>query len=100
MIDKVKDLSKIVVRGDMLLVKLFDKKSKSGLILEGSDAIDYLEVIAVGYKIEDVNVGDIVLDLDVKEINTFELEGIRYARISRNLCGFITSRDNIDFDKK
>ena len=97
---RIKDFSKITLRGDMLLLKV-NVPTKS--IIMPAEAIknnfDYATVIAAGQNIEDVKVGDIVVDIDGPVTHyTIEKDGekITYVRTPRHNCAIIVSPDNFD----
>ena len=101
--ERVKNLNEIKVRGDMLLVECFEA-SRSGIIIPasaGNDAasIDYMKVLVVGNKIDDVNVGDIVIDTDTGlKVSEYTINDKKrlLAVVQRHVCRFIVSPDNFD----
>jgi len=96
---EIKDFSKVTVRGDMLLCEVFEKKSKSGLILpdtmDNSTSIEKMVVIAKGKNIDDVEIGDIVINVD-GGLAIFELGDRKWAIVARHLCPIITKEDNLE----
>lgn len=95
--DRIKDFNKVKPRPDMLYCEVIEKKSKSGLFLpeDGKTGWDYLRVLSVGNKIEDVQVGDIVLQTDAG-VQIADVGVKKYGIIARHLCSVIVSPDNIE----
>ena len=99
---KIKDVTKIIVRGDMLLCEVFEKKNLSGLILPEANKslnIDKMTIVAKGKDILDVEVGDIVLHADGK-LSTFDVEGRSFTNIPRYICTMIVKPDNYEEEKE
>jgi co-chaperonin GroES (HSP10) len=101
--ERLKDFSKGVLRGDGVLAEIIEKKSKSGLILpdtvENTDFADYIEVIAVGENVTDLKPGYIILDVR-DQMATFLVKDRRLVIIPRNTILFATPPDNFDFGKE
>lgn len=95
--NRIKDLNKVKTRPDMLYCEVIEKRLASGLFLpeDGKTGWDYLRVLSVGNKIEDVQVGDIVLQADGAVQNT-TINSKKYGVIARHLCSVIVSPDNIE----
>jgi len=100
---RIKDFSKVKVRPDMLFCRVYRTSKKIFIPEEASrrgDDINYAEVIAVGNKIDDVEVGDIILDVDgnmiVVDIKDEKGNVKSYGRIARHICGVIVSPDNFE----
>jgi len=96
---RIKDFSEVKVRPDMLFCKVHMKKESKIIIPEEvqdkGQGFDYVEVISVGNKIDDVEVGDIILDID-GSMTTYKLEDVTYGRVARHICGLIVSPDNFE----
>lgn len=97
--DRVKDVSKIKVRSDMLLVEIFEKPKSLILtpdtVNEKGVSWDYSIVIAKGSKIEDVEIGDVILSY-TGGAHVFEVRDKSYSQLMRHLCDVIVSADNFD----
>jgi hypothetical protein len=97
--DRVKEISKLGVRDGYVLIKL---KFKSSLILKpamrekSGPQVDYAEVIVVGATIEDIKVGDIVIDFSTTK--GFEYKGEQYALVPRMNIHFFVEPNNFDFN--
>jgi co-chaperonin GroES (HSP10) len=96
--NRIKDLNKVKTRPDMLYCEVIEKRLASGLFLpdDGKTGWDYLIILAKGSKVEDAEVGDIVLQAD-GAVQTTEIKGKKYGVIARHLCSVIVSPDNIEF---
>ena len=96
-LDRIKDLSKIIVRGDMLFCEYIETKVTSLILLDSKEGKNgYFKVIAKGNKIEDVNVGDFVLDYDGEgTIHMYPKDGKQYCKLARHLCSIVVTPDNI-----
>lgn len=102
--ERIKDLSKVILRGDGVLAKLVEKKTKSGIILldsteQTSDMADYIEVIAVGNKVDHIKPGYIILDVGGK-VETFIVNEDRLAMLYSGTITLAVTPDNIDLDKE
>ena len=97
--DRIKDLSKVIVRGDMLFCEYIETKVTSLILLDSNSKESkngYFRVIAKGYKIEDVNVGDYILDYDGEgAIQMYPKDGKNYCKLARNLCAIVVSPENL-----
>ena len=98
--DRIKDLSKVIVRGDMLFCEFIEVKTTSLILLdskEGRDGNGYFRVVAKGNKIEDVNVGDLILDYDGEgKIQMYPHGDKKYCKLARHLCAIVVSPDNFN----
>ena len=106
--NRIKDLSKIILRTDDLLLKI-QEQSRSGIILPDSVKNElpmHGEVIAVGTGVEDIEVGDIIIDVHTQALRAYEikkdkqLENIneedneKYGIISRHSIIIVIKPDN------
>jgi hypothetical protein len=97
--ERVKDISKIKVSAGYVLIKI---KVKDSLIVtpdskqKGGPQVDYAEVITYGRDIEDVNIGDIVIDFSTTQ--GFNYNGEQYGLVPRMGIKFLVERDNFNFD--
>ena len=111
--DRIKDLSKVVVRGDTLFAEIFgepERKTKGGIYLPDNtieskqDSFDYMEVIVVGKDITDVEVGDIILDVAKGNVDTYIIgekpNQKKYGKIARFRAEIVLKPDNFDSSKK
>lgn len=100
--DRIKDLSKVILRGDYILAELVEKGKKSNIIIPDSIAAskgsyEHMIVIARGYSVTDINVGDIVLDV-AGNIEIFPLsDGKKIGRFPRANVLLAVTPDNFDF---
>jgi len=96
--DRIKDLSKVIVRGDMLFCEYIETKITSLILLDSKEGKNgYFKVIAKGNKIEDVNVGDFVLDYDGEgAIHMYPKDGKQYCKLARHLCSIVVTPDNMN----
>lgn len=99
--ERIKDLSKVVLRGDGVLGEVIENTSKSGLILPDSakSGFDYLRVLTVGNNVNDISTGDIIMDL-VGDAKLFLIEDKKYALVYRGNITLAVTADNFDFTKK
>ena len=75
--NRIKNISEVVINGGEVLVKMIERTRKSGIILPESsmkdeDNSDFGIVIAIGSEIKDLEVGDIVLKTRTSESPGFE----------------------------
>lgn len=97
--NRVKDITKVILRSDAILAKIVEIKSKSSnLILPGAEdspsAIDYLEVINVGNKVEDILPGYIILDMSPVGYDIYVVGKEKYCIIFRNNVKVAIASDN------
>ena len=94
--ERIQRIQDVKVRGDMLLCELIEKKE--GMIIlpdeiKSKNNLDYLVIIAKGKHIDDVEIGDIILDVDAN-LKGYEINGKKYILIARHLCSIIVGADN------
>jgi len=99
---KIKSVDKLKVHEFDLIVKVIEKDSK---IISTDESVKspmtkYMEVVVVGNKIEDVEVGDVIVDFrnPKKEIYTFKIGKQKYAHLSRHDVLMVTTKDNLITD--
>lgn len=98
---RIKDVSKIKMNEGNVLIKIHKKESK--IILPDSDgdenpSVDYAEVVALGKKVEGLEVGNIILEF--KTVYGFEWESSHYAIVHRLSIGMAVDKDNFDLSRK
>ncbi len=100
--ERIKDLSKVILRGDSVICECFAKQTKSGIILaEGSDGrppLSHMVVIAKGKDVDDVAVGDIVIHVTGNAL-FFKIGDKDYAKFPRYNAEVTVSPENFDMDK-
>lgn len=96
--DRIKDWGKVKSgRQDMVLVEVVPK-TKSLIIMPdktSNEAVnwDYAKVLALGDKVTNIEVGDLVLNYD-GGANVFEVENKKYANLLSGMCTVVISPDN------
>ena len=94
--ERIKDLSKVVLRGDMVLAKLFTTKKKSNIVLTDAKVeYDYMEVITVGMNVTDIEPGDIIVEV-IGNVDVYNLDEVQVARFQRGQAAIVTKPDNFD----
>ena len=98
--DRIKDLKEVILRGDMILAEVVAKKEKSHIIMPESmgvkASLDYLKVLAVGYSVTDLTVGDVLLEV-TGNIEVYELaNGTKVTRIPRMNVMVAVKESNFD----
>jgi len=99
--ERVKDISKLKLSAGYVLIKLNFKNSPilaPGSMSKNNEQLSHAEVVAYGATVEDLTIGDIVLDFTSKE--GFEWEGDKYTIIARMNIRIVTSKSNFDNGKK
>lgn len=91
--DRVKDITKLKLGSDKLILKIVEKKSAI-LMPEGhkGDATSYATVIHVGTDVSDLKVGDIALVFESNSVFTWKEE--KYAIVSRYQIAVAIEADN------
>jgi len=97
--ERIKDLSKVILRGDGILVEIEEKKRNSDIILpddvETESIAEKITILAVGNKIEDLQPGDIIFEI-IGGVNSFKVNEQRIGLIYRNAVALAVSPDNYD----
>lgn len=99
--ERVKNISKIKVSSGYVLLQVHIKES---LILTPDNKnvagpqVDYAEVMVIGSNVEDLQVGDIVLDF--KSTEGFKWGTGQFALVPRMNIKFAVERDNFTFKIK
>lgn len=98
--ERIKDLSKVILRGDMILAEVQETTS-GGIILPDTakGGFDYLKVIAVGVNVTDVKPGYIVMDID-GSATAYQINDKKFVRTSRQTLGMVIDPENFDMSKK
>ena len=95
--ERIKDLNKVILRPDTLLTEIVEIKS-SNIILPGAeesrDSLDYMRVVAVGTKVEDIESGDYILDMTPTDIGMYVIDGKKYGIVYRNNIRVAIKPDN------
>ena len=99
--ERVKDISKIIIGKDMVLIKINpkDDTTKSGIILPDSEVKakpDTGVVISIGSDITDIKVGDYVLDVAKAAISTFTYRKDKYLIPPRHFIRVAVSASNYE----
>ncbi|MBD3256571.1 MAG: hypothetical protein GF383_15865 [Candidatus Lokiarchaeota archaeon] len=95
-------MSKVILTEYDLIVKMEGYKTKSGIELQGSESrekLGYGVVVVKGRKIEDLDVGDIVLMTRTNSSTGFKYEDNEYLILSRPNIQLATKPDNFNKDK-
>lgn len=98
--DRIKHIEESVIRADSVLVEVHN--IESSIILSNTnsnDKVDYTEVIKVGEKVEDIKVGDILLDV-AGAISGYTIGDKSYALITRHNIVLAVRPENFDKTKK
>jgi len=95
--ERINKLEEIISRPDALLAEIFEIKS-SNIILPGAedskDSLDYMKVVAVGSKVEDIGKGDIILDMVPADIGMYIINGKKYGLVYRNNIRIAVKENN------
>ena len=80
--ERIKDLSKLIIQEDMVLVKIVEKSNLVTLVTkDGTPEIDYNVVVLKGNKVTRLNVGDIVVHISQQMLEVYDYKGEKYALI-------------------
>lgn len=98
---RIKDINQVIVRGDAILAKIVEVKTKSNIIIPGESAssIDYMEVVTVGNKIEDLEPGDIIMDIPKTSLDSYKIGDTHYVILYRGNIRIAVKKDNFDITK-
>lgn len=101
--ERIKDLSKVILRGDYLLAEVVEDTTDSGIIIPDTvkNGFDYLRVLAVGRTINDIEPGFILLDV-AGNVDVYPVNGIKVAMMPRHnvLISVIPENFNPSMKKK
>lgn len=95
--DRIKNLDEVKVQGGELWCELVIKETKS-IIIDPNKPIDldYMVVRNKGVHVNDVELGDLILDSITENFDVLKFGGKSYARVMRNICTIIISPDNFE----
>ena len=97
--ERIKDLSKTILRGDSVLAEVFKKQSKAGIILsagvDGKPSISHMVVIAKGEAVTDIEVGDIILNVAGNALY-LEVNKKDYCKFPRHNAEIVVKPENFD----
>jgi len=72
-------MSNIKAMGNRVIIKQKapNTTTSSGIILQQATEVPHAEVVAVGFKVQGISVGDTVM-VDWARVGAFEYEGVKY----------------------
>lgn len=99
--ERIKDLSKIIIQDEMVLMKIVEKQSK--IILsesaDSADSIDYCTVVKKGDAVKKYDIGDIVLRFNTpKGAVGYVYRNEKYVLVAQFNITLAVKPDNIDFE--
>ena len=99
--ERIKDLSNVILRGDMILAEIVETGVDTGLILPetAKPTFDYMVVIAKGKDVDTLNVGDIILDV-AGNVDVYPINNRKIAKIAKNNVAIAVHPDNFDQSMK
>lgn len=95
--ERIKDLSKVILRGDYLLAEVVEDMTDSGIIIPDTvkNGFDYLRVLAVGRTINDIEPGFILLDV-AGNVDVYPVNGMKVAMMPRHNVLISVIPENFD----
>ena len=99
---KVKDVKNVILAEYDLIVKMEGYKTKSGIEIQGEESkqkLGYGVVTAKGKKVEDLDIGDIVLMIRNNASTGFKHKDGEYLILSRPNIQLAVKPDNFDKSK-
>ena len=94
----IKSIEGLIISPEMVIVKLEKvADTLNGIILPDSAKKDIPArgvVVAIGTKIEDLNVGDIILDVVDERVIMFEFNTDKHLLVPRHFIRLATRKDN------
>lgn len=98
--DRIQKIEESKIREDSLLCEVIERKNKSGILLPDSvqgkdEGIDHMVVVVVGNKVDDIEVGDIIMLMpEGVRIPMFPYGEKVYGLVQRYNCSIIVSKEN------
>ena len=99
--ERIKDLSKVILRPDGILAEIVEEKSASGLVLPDSadrNRYDYMRIIAKGEDTGNLEIGDIILH--AVHVDVYDIDDKKIARMAKNNISIAVKPDNFDLSRK
>lgn len=97
--ERIKDLSKLIIQDDMVLIKV-KEKTNSGLVLtdQKSPEIEYSTIVLKGShpKCERLPIGGIVILMSEMQLNAYDYKGETYALVPEFTIKMVVDADNFD----
>jgi hypothetical protein len=101
--ERINKLEEIILRPDAILGEIVERESN--IILPGADesgtSIDYMKVICVGEKVDDIKPGDYILDMSQSSnIGVYGINGVSYGYVYRGNIRVAVKKENFNPEKK
>ena len=97
--ERIKDLSKLIIQDDMVLIKI-KEKTNSGLVLtdQKGPEIEYSTIVLLGgnEKSKRLHVGDVVILMSSMTLEVYDYRGDSYALVPEFTIKMVVSPDNFD----
>lgn len=101
--ERIKNLNEVILRPDGILAKIYEVQ-RSTIILPGAensrDSLDYLEVVAIGSGITDLEPGDFIMDMAPTDIAVYNIDGVKYGLLYKGNIRISVKPDNFNKDYK
>ena len=97
--ERIKDLSKLIIQDDMVLVKV-KEKTNSGLVLtdQKGPEIEYSTIVLIGKsdKCARLHIGDIIILMSNGELTVYDYKNENYALVPEFTIKMVVGADNFD----
>jgi len=98
--ERIKDLSKLIIQDDMVLIKVKEKSDTSGLVSleQKGPEIEYSTIVLIGKsnKCERLHIGDIIILMSNMTLECYDYQGGSYALVPEFTIKMIIGADNFD----
>ena len=94
--ERVKDLNKLIIQDDMVLIKI---KEKNSLVISSSNngpEIEYSTIVLKGSKFTRGDIGDVVILMSNMTLEVYQHKGEQYALIPEFTIKMCVTPDNFD----
>ena len=99
--ERIKDLSKLIIQDDMVLIKI-KEKTASGIVLtdQKGPEIEYSTIVLIGSneKCKRLHVGDVVILMSNMTLEVYDYKGDSYALVPEFTIKMVVDADNFDKD--
>ena len=99
--ERIKDLSKLIIQDDMVLVKIKEKPApliaRPDTVQKGPE-IEYSTIVLLGgnEKSKRLHVGDVVILMSSMTLEVYDYRGDSYALVPEFTIKMVVSQDNFD----
>ena len=98
--ERIKDLSKLIIQDDMVLIKVKEKNNTSGLVSleQKGPEVEYSTIVLIGKsdKCKRLHEGDVIILMSNGTLEVYDCQGESYALVPEFTIKMVVGADNFD----